>query len=98
MFKRSNFIPKISNTQVKYSVEAIINLIKDRYKETNNLLSNINEEYLYISLCFDKFPQICSIRPVGIPLKHSIYGKELNTSVCLFVKDHKSDFKDLSKH
>lgn len=93
---QESLIPEINNTQVKSAIETIRKLIKDRYKGTTNLLADINEEYLYLSFCFDKFPQRCSIRPVLIPLKHSIYGKDFNTSVCLFVKDPKSDFKDLN--
>jgi ribosome biogenesis protein UTP30 len=33
---------------------------------------------------------------MGINLPHNLYGEKYQTSVCLFVKDSRSDFKDLN--
>jgi len=81
---------------LKKAIKCLKIIISDKYKNSVNLLQNEEEEFLYINLVFNKLPFRYSIRPVNIPLSQSLYGKKYNTQVCLFVKDPRSDFKELN--
>lgn len=86
---------KMDSSLVAKAIKSIKDLIAKKYENTLNILSNEDEELLFLNFCFGKLPLRYSLRPVQVSLDKSIYGAEFNTRVCLFVKDPKSAFKDL---
>lgn len=81
---------------VAKAIKCLQTVISDKYKDNLNLLANENDEFLFLNFVFSRLPVKFSLRPVNVGLPHSIYGQKFNTRVCLFVKDPRSDFKDLN--
>ena len=87
--------PLIDNNLLKKAIKCLKKIILSKYKDKTNILSSEEDEFFYINLVFDRLPSKFSVRPVNITIPNQIYGKKFNSRVCLFVKDPKSDFKDL---
>jgi len=94
----AKLIPTLDESLFKKGIKCLKKIITDKYKENLNLLQSEEDEFLYVNLVFGKLPFKFSYRPQAIPLTNSIYGEKYNTRVCLFVKDPRSDFKDLEIH
>jgi len=86
---------KLDENLISKAVKCLKKIILAKYKDSSNILSNERDEFLYVNMVFSKFPFKVSIRPVTITLPTGIYGNKYNTSVCIFVKDPKTAFKDL---
>ena len=69
--------------------------MQKKYKQGNNLLTNISDEFYYLNFAFCKLPMSFSLKPNLIQLPYSIYSQDYNSNICLIVKDPKSDFEDL---
>jgi len=94
---KEKLLPQLDKALIKKAISNLKDLILARYKDNLNLLQSENEEFLYLNFVFGKLPFKFSLRPVNIPLKNSIYDSEkFNTRVCIFVKDPRSAFKELS--
>jgi ribosome biogenesis protein UTP30 len=87
---------KLDEKQIQKAVKCLKAIIHNKYKDNLNLLSSEDEEFIFINFLFGKLPFKYSLRPVTIHLPNSLYGEKYNTRVCLFVKDPRSDFKDLN--
>ena len=85
----------LDKNQVSKAIKCIKDLVAKRHKDSLNILSNEDEELIYLNFVLGKLPLKYSLRPVSVPLPNSINGESFNTRVCLFVKDPKSDFKQL---
>ena len=92
---QNNILPRISAAQMEKAINALNTILQSKNEDTVNVLSSSQEEYYYVNFVFDKIPLKYSIRPIPIRIPHSVYSKAYSTSVCLIVKDPKSDFKDL---
>ena len=92
---KTNLIPKLNKNLIKETINQLSKYIINKNKEQLNILSNEQDEFLYMNIALDKLPIKYSIRPVSVNLTNKIYGEKYSTSVCLFVKDPKQDFKDL---
>ena len=92
---QNKILPNISTSQMEKAINALNTILKTKNEDTVNVLSSSQDEYYYVNFIFDKIPLKYSIRPIPIKIPNSIYSKKYSTSVCLFVKDPKSDFKDL---
>jgi len=88
----------LDSNLVSKAVKCLKTIVMDKYKNSLNILQNENEEFLYLNFVLGKLPFKYSMRPVSVHLPHSLYGEKFNTSVCLFVKDSRVDFKDLNIH
>lgn len=88
-------VPKIDQNKVKKAIQVLSEQIKDKYTKKVDVLSNEQDELLYVNFIFDKIPIRYSIRPNPIKLTNSLYSEKYNTPVCIFVKDPKSAFKEL---
>jgi ribosome biogenesis protein UTP30 len=86
---------QLDKKQILKAIKCLKKIILDKYKDNKNLLADEKEEFFYINFIFSKFPYKYSVRPVNVPVPNSLYGSQFNTTVCLFVKDPRSDFKDL---
>lgn len=86
---------KLDKSLITKAVSCLKELISKKHKESMNLLASEEDEFLYLNFVLGKLPVKYSVRPSTIPLPNSIYGEKLNTRVCVFVKDPRSDFKDL---
>ncbi len=93
---KTNLIPKLNKNLIKETINQLSKYIIKKNKEQLNILSNEQDEFLYMNIALDKLPIKYSIRPVLVNLTNKIYGEKYSTSVCLFVKDPKEDFKDLN--
>ena len=93
---KTNLIPKLNKNLIKETINQLSKYIIKKNKEQLNILSNEQDEFLYMNIALDKLPIKYSIRPVSVNLTNKIYGEEYSTNVCLFVKDPKQDFKDLN--
>ena len=80
------------------AVKCLKKIVLDRYKDSLNILSNEQEEFLYLNFVLGKLPFKFSLRPNAVSVPHDLYGKKFNTQVCLIVKDPREDFKDLNIH
>jgi ribosome biogenesis protein UTP30 len=87
---------QLNKKQVSKAVKCLKKIVLDKYKDNKNLLADEKDEFLYLNFIFSRLPYKYSVRPVNIPLSHSLYDKSYGTTVCLFVKDPSSDFKDLA--
>ncbi len=85
----------LDKNQVSKAIKCIKDLVAKRHKDSLNILSNEDEELIYLNFVLGKLPLKYSLRPVSVPLIKSINGESFNTRVCLFVKDPKADFKQL---
>lgn len=85
----------LDKNQVSKAIKCIKDLVAKRHKDSLNILSNEDEELIYLNFVLGKLPLKYSLRPVTVPLTNSINGVNFNTRVCLFVKDPKADFKQL---
>jgi hypothetical protein len=85
----------IDKEQVSKAVKCIKQLVHSRHQDTLNLLSSEKEELIYLNFVLGKLPTKYSPRPVSIATPNPLYGEKYNTRVCIFVKDPRSDFKDL---
>ena len=92
---KKNLIPKLNKNLIKETINQLSKYITKKNKDELNILSNEQDEFLYMNIALDKLPIKYSIRPVSVNLTNKIYGEKYSTSVCLFVKDPKQDFKDL---
>ena len=96
---KEQLLSKLDKTLIKNAISNVKDIILARYKDNLNLLQSENEEFLYLNFVFGKLPFKFSLRPVNIPLTNSIYDSEkFNTRVCIFVKDPRSAFKELSMY
>lgn len=86
----------LDKDQVSKALKCLKKIISARYKDNVNLLANEADEFVYLNFVFSRLPVKYSLRPVSIPISTPVYSSKLNTRVCLFVKDPRSDFKDLS--
>ena len=86
---------KLDTNLISKAIKGIKEIIAKRYENTLNILSNEDEELIYLNFVFGRLPMKYSLRPVTIPLEKSLNGIDSNTRICLFVKDPKSDFKNL---
>ena len=93
---KNNLIPKLNKNLIKETINQLSKYITKKNKDELNILSNEQDEFLYMNIALDKLPIKYSIRPVSVNLTNKIYGEEYSTNVCLFVKDPKQDFKDLN--
>jgi len=80
------------------AIKCLKTIVLDKYKDSLNILSNEQEEFLYLNFVLGKLPFKFSMRPNTITVPNSLYGQKYNTQVCLIVKDPRSDFKDLNIH
>jgi hypothetical protein len=80
------------------AIKCLKTIVLDKYKDSLNILSNEQEEYLYLNFVLGKLPFKFSLRPNKLTVANSLYGQKFNTQVCLIVKDPRSDFKDLNIH
>lgn len=85
----------LEKNQVSKAIKCIKDIVAKRHKDSLNILSNEDEELIYLNFVLGKLPLKYSLRPVSVPLPKSINGESFNTRVCLFVKDSKADFKQL---
>jgi len=85
----------LDKSQISKAIKCIKDLISKRHQNTLNILSNEDEELIYLNFVMGKLPLKYSLRPVKIPLNKSINGINFDTRICLFVKDSKADFKQL---
>ena len=90
-----NLSKTFDQAQFKKALAALTKIIDEKYDKTISVLTTKQDEFFYVNFIIDKLPKKFSIRPLNVELPHSIYGENFNTSVCLFVKDPKSEFKDL---
>jgi ribosome biogenesis protein UTP30 len=86
----------LDKNQVSKAIKCIKDLVAKKHKDSLNILSNEDEELIYLNFVLSKLPLKYSLRPVTVPLAKSINGVIFNTRVCLFVKDSKADFKQLA--
>ena len=92
---KKDLIPNLNKNLIKETIKELSEYIKKKQKENLNILSNEQDEFLYMKIALDKFPKRFSIRPLIVNLKNKIYGENYSTNVCLIVKDSKDDFKEL---
>ena len=92
---KDKIISSINQEQIKKAVKALTQIIKNRTSQNINVLSNEQDELLYVNFIFDTFPIKYSIKPNSIKISNSLYSEKYNTPVCIFVKDPKSDFKEM---
>jgi len=85
----------LDKIQVLKAVKAVKDIVAKRHQNSLDILSNEDEELIYLNFVCGKLPLKYSLRPVNIPLQNSINGINFNTRICLFVKDPKADFKGL---
>ena len=88
-------VPKINQSQIKKAIKILSEQIKSKYSKNVDVLSNEQDELLYVNFFFDTIPIRYSIRPNPIKITNSLYSEKFNTPVCIFVKDPKSAFKEL---
>jgi ribosome biogenesis protein UTP30 len=86
---------QLDKKQIVKAIKCLKKIILDKYKDNKNLLADEKEEFIYLNFIFSKLPYKYSVRPVSIPVPTPLYGPQFNTTVCLFVKDPRSDFKEL---
>ena len=89
-------MPKISDSQIEKALKAL-SLYKNKINSSGgiNVLEGDFDDYIYINFCFYKYPMRYSLSSNQINIKYGIYNEKFSTNICLFVKDPKSDFKDL---
>jgi len=87
---------KLKNSQVTEAITCLKSILDQKYKNSFDLLSRKEDEFMYLNFVFNKLPVRYSIRPTPIDIPSQIYGEKFNTRVCLIVKDPRSDFKDLN--
>jgi hypothetical protein len=95
---REKLTKKLDESLIARAIKCLKKIVLDKYKDSLNLLSNDQEEFLYLNFVLGKLPFKFSIRPASIHVPQSLYGKKFNTQICLIVKDPRSDFKDLNIH
>ena len=83
---------------ISKAIKCLKKIVLQKYKDSLNILSNEQEEFLYLNFVLGKLPFKYSMRPSAVSVPHSLFGEKFNTRVCLIVKDPSSDFKDLNIH
>lgn len=86
----------LNSALVSKAINCIKEIISKRYENTLNILSNEDEELIYLNFVLGRLPLKYSLRPVAVPLEKSLHNIDMNTRICLFVKDPKSEFKDIN--
>jgi len=86
---------KLSEDQLKSAITILKGQVENKFKNNKNLALRKEDEFFYLNFVFSKLPVSYSIKPVPIKIPSSLYGDNFASKVCIFVKDPKSDFKDL---
>ena len=86
---------KLSEEQLNSAVNILKGQIENKYKNNMNLALRKEDEFFYLNFVFSKLPLSYSLKPIPIKIPASIYSDNFASKVCIFVKDPKSEFKDL---
>ena len=65
---KDKIISSINQEQIKKAVKALTQIIKNRTSQNINVLSNEQDELLYVNFIFDTFPIKYSIKPNSIKI------------------------------
>jgi len=100
---------KITETQKKLNIDGqllskatkhIATLSKKQTTGTTDLLQMTKNPFLYLTVLVNELPSKVHVKPVQLPLKHSLYGPDFN-SRCFFIttnafkQDNKQLLRDL---
>ena len=87
---------KLEQDQVEQAAKALLAFLDKKSKtDKTELLPDKETAYLWITITTKRIPAKLRVKPIGIPLKHSILPP--TAEVCLITKDPQSQFKQQLK-
>ena len=80
---KDKIISSINQEQIKKAVKALTQIIKNRTSQNINVLSNEQDELLYVNFIFDTFPIKYSIKPNSIKISNNSWSDSIPNPKCL---------------
>ncbi|KAJ2993792.1 hypothetical protein HDV02_002068 [Globomyces sp. JEL0801] len=84
------YSPLVDRNQVNKATLALIKWAKKNADKNQNIVGN--HQSLWVVVTTKKFPDSVKVKPVPIPISHSLYK---DADICLFTKDPQRTYKDM---